>query len=141
PGGSLTYLPGEYQLAKSDAGSIHWPGAYLPGVFADSSIAMDLRFVGPVPAQAWFRIGCRFSANHGYFGDIHPALRTAALTRIDGDFDQPTTLVTETPESALGRTVPVHVEFTCSGITMTLALNGTVVLATQDGTYRSGRDT
>jgi hypothetical protein len=137
--GFVRYVDGEYQITKTDAASTHWPGATLPGVYTDSSIAMDVRFVAPVPANVMLRIGCRSNSPNGeYFGDIRPQHRTVDITRYD-NYSQQVPLVAETPVSVIQRDAPIHAELTCVGTTISLAVNGVLAVSTQDATYATGR--
>jgi hypothetical protein len=139
--GFTRYLDGEYQIVKTDDGTI-LPGVNIPGTLTDSTIAIDVRFVDPTPAVT-LNIGCRRSGpNNGnqYYARVRPQARVAALVRSDGDTTNTTVLVPETPMSSLQRDSTTHVEFSCVGTGISLSLNGAPALAVQDATYASGVD-
>jgi hypothetical protein len=94
--GFVRYLDAEYQITRTSAGNL-WPGVYIPGTFADSSVALDARFINPTPTpNVALSIGCRAAGSHGYFARIQPELRVAALVRYEGDPNTFTNLVPDT---------------------------------------------
>jgi hypothetical protein len=138
--GNLDYRDGEYQIAKTDAAAIDWPTAVVPGVYADSSIAMNVRFLDPIPAYVVFRVSCRRNGPRGYIADVRPGVRTAALSRADGDMTHLTTIALETPQPSLERNAPFHLELACIGPTISLSLNGVQAISAQDATFTAGAD-
>ena len=134
--GVLTYLDGEYQIAKTSTGN-PWTAVEIPGTYADSSVAVDVRFVTPLPSVG-LTIGCRSGGSHSYFARVQPVLRTAALVRFEGD--NLIDLVPDTPQSSLQPGASNHVELSCIGTTISLLLNGQLAARAQDATYASGTD-
>jgi hypothetical protein len=136
--GTLNYLGGEYQLLKLDLSSRNAVTAVVPGVYTNSSITFDVRFVDLQP-EASLYVRCRNNANRGYRADIFPGYRTVELDRVDGDVNNFTQLVAAQPAAVLLRDVSTyHIELSCAGDVISLAINNSPLIAVEDATYSSG---
>jgi hypothetical protein len=138
--GTRGYLDGGYQLLKTDPKIDNYPTAIVPGVYTDSSIAFDVRFVD-LQFGVGLYVRCRNNGLTGYRADILPANRTVALGRLDGDPSGITSkyLVPSQPVSLLQPSVSTyHIELTCVGPIISLAINNTPLISAEDTTYSSG---
>jgi hypothetical protein len=139
-GGTRGYVDGGYQLLKTDPTSINYPTAFVPGVYTDSSIAFDVRFVDLQPGVG-LQVRCRNNGSTGYRADILPANRTVDLGRLDGDPSGVTSkyLVASQPASVLLPSLSTyHIELTCVGSIIALAINNMLLITAEDTTYSSG---
>jgi hypothetical protein len=86
-------------------------------------------------------VGCRFNSNpngnRGYRLRVEPAAGLYRLVREDGTRDVFLRRDSTSPAIRRGNDSN-RIEITCSGTTISAAINGTVVATVQDSTYASG---
>ena len=133
------YGAGEYFIRDVDPGVGGGRLVVVPGVYADASLAVDVRFVADAP-RGYLQLGCRRTAEAPvgrYLARVDPAAGRVKLVRADGAAE--TVLQDWRPAPTLRRGVERNrVELTCAGTAITLAVNGAPAAAADDATYRAG---
>jgi hypothetical protein len=136
---SLTYgyAGGEFWVRNLDVATQSVP---VPVNAVNGTIAVDARLIGD-PSRRTVSVGCRFGSdatgNRGYRLRVEPAAGLFRLVREDGKRD--VLLRRDSVSQAIRRASESNrLEITCAGITITAAINGTVVATVQDSTYTSG---
>jgi hypothetical protein len=136
---SRGYIDGQYEI-RNGLRDFDSRGAAVPGQFADTTIAIDARVYGG-PANRIVHVGCRRSLTAGqetgYVFGIRPEIGRFLLARA-----QPSgslTPLVDQPSTAINRADAFNrLELTCSGSTITAAVNGVTVATVQDTTFTSG---
>lgn len=138
-GASLTYgyADGEYWLRNAEVATQSLSVLTDP---VNATIAVDARLIGE-PSRRTVSVGCRFNSgpagNRGYRLRVEPSTALFRLVREDGARDVFLRRNTASPAIRRGNDSN-RIEITCSGNTITAAINGTVVATVQDSTYASG---
>jgi uncharacterized delta-60 repeat protein len=134
----LSVQGGEYVVEKVDPADGRGQGAYVPGVYGDVTLAVDARVVGDPGGQVLHLI-CRWNTttNSGYRLSIGAARGTVTVERIDEG--ALTRLVGAQVAPVRTGNAPNHIELTCAGDIIAVAVNGTRVAAVQDAAYLQGR--
>jgi hypothetical protein len=136
PGLRLGYVAGEYVIQK-DAGAAPFFNM-LPGAFSNATLAIDARLEGSDAGQA-VQVWCRSQREApfgGYIAVLRPDIRSVRLGRVDS-----TGLALSDwrfSSAIVGGNDPNHVELTCAGSTISVAVNGVLVSTLDDGTYQAG---
>jgi hypothetical protein len=129
------YESGEYFIHKLDLA--FFPIAALPGSYADASLAVDVRLVGETEGR-FVGVSCRRDGLSRYQATVDPDRGRFWLERRDGN--QMTLLTARSPSTAIARGNETnHLELTCAGDVISLAINGRDVASVQDDTYSSGQ--
>jgi hypothetical protein len=132
----LGYVGGEYVVQK-DAGEAPFFNM-LPGAFDNASMAIDVRLVGSDAGQL-VQLWCRSQREApfgGYLVILRPEIQSIRLGRVD-----PTGLrLSEWLfSSAINAGNDVnHIELTCAGSTISVAVNDVAISTLNDGAYQSG---
>jgi uncharacterized delta-60 repeat protein len=135
----LLYQGGEYVIRKAAAYN-RVPSSYIPGVYADTSVAIDVRLVGPVENR-YVALGCRQNpvfGQDGYRFTIDTMDRSFRIARWDQNGE--TILVNDyfSPLIRAGNERN-RIELTCTGNVIAASVNGQRIGAVQDTTFRQGR--
>jgi hypothetical protein len=147
---SQGYIDGEYEVISGRPGGV---AVAVPGMYADSTVAIDVRvFDGPpgpgILATARAGIACRVGENGGYELRIYPTDFTSGPSRRTGPRfqlikfqpGQDVELVDQGPTPVIRDRGEVNrLELTCVGNTITGTINGSQVFSVVDGAYTSGR--
>lgn len=135
-GDEAGYRDGEYFIRQSRLDSA--PVERLPGSYADASIAVDVRLVEGQAAHLLCREQPGFVG--GYWFAIDLVRGNVIIRRFPGVAGAAaSTLVNEFSSAIRRGTASNRLELTCAGSRITASVNGTVVAAVDDGTYREGR--
>lgn len=133
------YVDGEYQIRVTDASLSLLQVAYLPGLYADASLTVEVRALGNPPAQGAV-LACRQQASpdtSAYRLFVEPAAQSFRLFRRDA-----ATSVDFAPfqESTAirGGNQTNRLELSCAGNLISATINGVVVASAQDSAYSSG---
>jgi hypothetical protein len=139
PGKSrLGYADGEYLIEQLEPDSKRRPAAWLPGSYANASIALDARLEGPTQGR-YLAVGCRsqpMSESH-YRLVVVPDSSQFALTRWDRDNEILLTPWIESPLIRPGNQMN-RVELRSSGSEITVSINGAQLSTVQDSAYLTG---
>jgi hypothetical protein len=147
---SQGYIDGEYEVISGRAGGV---AVAVPGMYADSSMAIDVRvFDGPagpgILATARAGIACRVGENGGYEMRVYPTDFISGPSRRTGPRfqlvkfqpGQDVELVDQGPTPVIRDRGEVNrLELSCVGNTITGSINGSQVFSVTDGAYASGR--
>ena len=133
-----TIVDGEYVLRKLDTTTPGRPIAVLRGQYANTVLGIDVRLSAET-AQRGITVSCRTESGrrNGYRLIVYPATGRFALLRYDQDN------VTPLADWQLSAAIQPgaftnHVELSCSGTTISAAINGVEVASLQDSTYSEG---
>jgi hypothetical protein len=138
---SQGYVDGQYELINGDVGGNPVP-AILPGTYANSSIAIDVRVFGGPESRGGYvtcrqRLDAGAGIDEGYRLLLRPGSGELLLQRFNPS--GVVTLLTQ-PSTAIRRGDAVNrIELTCSGPSISATINGTPVASVQDTTYTSGQ--
>lgn len=130
-------MDGEYVIRVEDPSYPYLADAQLPGVYSDTSLTFDVRLVGDA-SNRFIAAGCRqdqaLAGEYSVY--LFPSSRALRIWRGAGSGS---VVLFEGPSAAIRRdNATNHVELGCAGDTISVSINGSVVAAVQDGTYRSG---
>lgn len=132
------YAGGEYVIRTLDPSLKADPAEFLSDTFEDSSLAVDVRLIGP-PQQRYVALICRYqeqAASH-YRLTLAPNEGWLLLTRVDGE--QPVQLVGPVSSAAVrSGNQSNHLELDCVGDNISARVNGAQVLQARDGNHRQG---
>jgi len=130
------YDGGEYFIQKLDPEFTRLPLGIIPGSYADTTLTIDARVVGDTEGR-YLALECRRSPLGWYRVYVDPGGGRFWLARWDEDAE--TLLTARTPSEAIAQGNETnHLELTCAGSLITLAVNGTEVAKVQDSAYSSG---
>lgn len=131
----LGYTNGEYVVAKVDATWEGSPFATVPGTYADTTIIVDARIVGPA-AGRYISLGCRDS-DDGYY--ILVVDVDAGSFRLGRRGQSSQNFVNDEETRAINRGNAVNrLELRCAGNTLTATINGQQVASVNDPNLRQG---
>jgi hypothetical protein len=134
------YLGGEYLIRKRDPAMERSPKSLLPGAYADATLAVDARLVGPTDDRV-VSIACRDQGGPSgahYRFEVRPATSQFALTRWDGEA-RVALLEWQISAAIQPGNVVNHLELSCVGATISASVNMTTLASLQDAAYASGR--
>lgn len=144
----IGYVDGEYvvrNLARSPTSPSDnlIRGVWVPGIFGDASISMDVRLIEDATNRS-FHVHCRrqvFSSMplsaQAYYTPITPNTRGFELRRADPQGS--VTLAARRGEDAIKPGSEWnHVELACMGSHITLTVNGTELASVSDSAYATG---
>jgi len=130
------YEHGEYFIKKLDPQFTRLPLGTLPGVYADTKLAVDARLVGDT-ASRYVALECRRGTRGWYRAYVDAEQGRFWLARWDEGNE--TLLTDRTASEAIARGNEVnHLELTCAGSLIALAINGVEVATVKDTTYLLG---
>jgi Beta-propeller repeat len=133
------YVDGEYFIKKLDPTRAGGPTTWLPGDYADATLSVDARLVGPV-TDRFVALICRSQGElslSDYDLLVDPSGGRFMLARFDGG--NLVGLARWTPSAAInGGTGTNHIELTCAGPTLSATINGTQVVRLLDRTFSQG---
>jgi len=130
------YEGSEYLIQKLDPDFTRLPLGVIPGSYEDTTLAIDARLVGDTEGR-YVALECRRSPIGWYRAYIDPDRGWFWLARWDEDSE--TVLTDRTPSEAIAQGNEAnHLELTCAGNLIALAINGTEVANILDGTYLAG---
>lgn len=136
----LRYAEGEYLMrVVNSQWATRFPAlVLLPGLYQDTSLAIDVRLVGD-PRQKYVAVGCRSRAGAGQYRLlVVPSGGAMTLVRWDGGDNWTTLAPARTVEAIRRDTATNRLELSCVGSTIMGTINGTVVATVQDATHREG---
>jgi hypothetical protein len=136
----LGYFEGEYIVRRTESALAGTTEVPVPGEYANSVLAVDVRLVGTTTPPRYVRLSCR-----GRAGDeseyrllVQPGNRSFRVERRDHGI--PTPLVDWQQSNAVRAGAEKnHLEFACVEDTVTATINGEIVASVRDGTYTTGR--
>lgn len=139
PQAFVGYVEGEYQVRIADPRFSLLQVAYLPGIYADASLAVEVRALGNPPAQS-IVLACRQQSTpdaSAYRLFVSPAGQSFRLFRRDGASSVDFAPLQESP-AIRGGNQTNRLELTCARNTISATINGVVVATAQDSAYGSG---
>ena len=134
----LGYDAGEYVIATLDPSANRLPVAWLPGVYSDAALAVDVRLPNATDGQH-IAVSCRTTLppERGYRLEVDPINGRFTLARFDDDIWVP--LVDWTPRAEIRRgSESNHLELACFGTTIRVRINAVEVASVEDATYQTG---
>jgi hypothetical protein len=132
---NLGYRQSEYQI-QTLVPLGNWT-AFVPGRYANASVAVDARIAGDVDKR-YVLVNCRRQeAPFAYELHVYPGNASFALDR----FDEAGTkiLANDTSPSIKGGNSVNHIELGCAGNAITAKVNGTLLASVIDDKYADGR--
>src|SRR5579875_533989 len=140
-------VDGAYQMEATSPVTLGSPArlhfVLSSGSYTDTSVAADVSLAAGGDAHTAAGLGCRYSGGgsqpNGY--RLYYLVSTAAwnLGRVDAGVFVPLTGGQAATPLSIPSTDSTHLQLTCSGSTIAVAVNGTEVFSVQDGTYQQGR--
>lgn len=134
----LGYTDGEFVLRNLVATTGRLAGAFIPGVYGDSYLRVDVRLVGQSMGRQLY-VSCRASrsVDSAYRAIIEPdAHRAQLIRRVNGT---PMPLVTMVNDAIKSGEETNHIELWCEGNLIRLAVNGTRVALASDSSFTAGQ--
>jgi hypothetical protein len=135
---TLDYLDGEFQIQKTDPNWSNVGVAYAPGVFQDTSLAVDV-YVANDDALPGVYLYCRRNASIGSYRAVVDLRGSARLGRVkpDGTTDELTPWTRS--EAIQTGTATNHFEMICRGTAIELDANGTYVVGVRNADMFEGQ--
>lgn len=133
------YADGEYEIRVADASFSLLQVAYLPGVYADASLSVEVRALGNPPVQGVV-LACRQQSTTdagAYRLFVSPAAQSFRLFRRDGASSVDFAPLQEST-AVRGGNQTNRLELTCAENTIAATINGVVVATARDSAYASG---
>jgi uncharacterized delta-60 repeat protein len=129
------YSGGEFVISKVDAAWEQYPISSVPGLYADATLAVDVRITGPVSGR-FIALGCRDSAEGYYVLLVDVENGTFRLGRRgDSAFDHVEDQFA--PVIRQGSAVNRY-ELRCAGSELSVTINGQRVATVSDGNLQEG---
>lgn len=139
---SQGYVGGKYEIVNGLTGQSvgTWVGPTIPGIYSDTSIAMDARVFGG-PDTRSIVLTCRRqpAGNSGVWVAVRPQEQRFFIYRGDGAPSPFITLLDQRSAAIRQGDVMNHLELSCVGNAMTLTINGVQVAQVQDSAFALGR--
>ena len=132
----LGYRGGKYEVEKQDAAFNQLPAVYLPGEYRDTTLKVDAEIAEEARGR-YLAFSCRLSDAGQYRLLIRPDAQNFDLLRRDGTTW--TALIgAREARSLRPGTATNTIEFTCSGSTIAVTINGTRAGWVQDAAHSAG---
>jgi hypothetical protein len=131
PAFRLGYLGGEYEIA-GHAGSV-----FLPDTYHDATLSVDARLVGDATGRS-ISIACRAGSQGWYIATLYPDSGRFDLDKVTGSSAHTSLIPEKQAPAILAGNTRNHIDLTCSGDTIEIAINGTTVGSVRDSTYTEG---
>lgn len=130
------YVDGEYFMRLSTGSVGRGPYATISGTFSNVTIGVDVRILDDVSGK-YGGLSCRISNLGNYLVQVRPRTRTVRLqynpSSGGGVLIKSVTSSQVAPGNAVNR-----LELSCIGSTLTVKVNGTVVIQETDGRFTEG---
>lgn len=134
------HVDGEYQIRTLDPQDRYIRGVYVPGIYSDASLTVEVRALGDAARQTVI-LDCREqpSGDGQYRLFVDLAERSFRLSRRDSS-SSTVDLVALQPTAALRPGNQVNrLELSCAGNAISASINGTRVATSQDAAYTRGQ--
>jgi hypothetical protein len=127
----MGYVGGEYEIVG------HAGAVFLPDIQRDTTLSVDARLMGD-PTGRYISIACRAGPQGWYVVTMRPDSGQFDLDRVSSTGAHTPLIPEKQAPAILSGNTRNHVDLTCSGDTIEVAINGTPVGSVRDATYTQG---